>query len=235
MTSTATSRTPPWRGQTYASERGLLRPVLEEIDAKLTGATVRFGLREDGRLRSTKVRLNRLIPSTSRRMRHTAEIVRSLVQRTLSPLDLQIPRYGFEEGGWPQYQATSLRLLTLEGTAGGGRLVHHGSVWGEGTALVATAGRATLIDGATADLVPQMFSTRVTGHTLYDLPAGRLSEARWEILGEPTASAGVGVGFHASRIQIRAVEIDEPVRLQPTVEWQGPAAVMLGNDDDLPG
>lgn len=206
-------------GETYASERGLLQPVLDEIDAKLTGARVELELRGDGRLRGTKVELLRLRPSTNRRTRHTAEMMRVLVQRTFAPLDLQIPRRGLEEGGWPQYHSTSLQLLTLQGTAGGGKLVHHAQHWGEDRALVATAGRATLIDGATMARQPIPFDTTLTGHTVLDTRRGTLAEARWEIYGEPTASAGVTVPYQATRIQIRALGAGEPVLLGATEEW----------------
>ena len=206
-------------GETYPSEYGLLKPVLDELDEKLTGASVTFSLGRDGRLRSTTVALNDLRNGKNRRTRYTSEMVRMLVQRTLSPIDLQVPRGGLEEGGWPQYHATSLQLVTLQGTAGGGRLVHHAQPWGEGLTMVATAGTATMMDGATIDLQPQMFATQITGHTVLDTARGTIAEARWEIYGEPTASTGVSGNYHASRIQIRALQPDEPVLLEPTEEW----------------
>lgn len=206
-------------GETYPSEYGLLKPVLDELDAKLTGSELTFTLGHDGRLRSTTVSLNQLQQGRNRRTRYTAEMVRMLVQRTLSPIDLQVPRAGLEEGGWPQYHAASLQLLTLQGTAGGGRLVHHAQPWGDGLTMVSTAGEATMVDGANVDLRPLLFSTQITGHMVLDSKRGTIREAHWEIYGEPTASAGVSANYHASRIQIRALRPDEPVVLSPNEEW----------------
>lgn len=206
-------------GQTYPNETGRLQPVLDELDAKLTGARVELEFRPDGRLRSTEVQLNELQPSRNRRTRHTAEMLRVFVQRTFAPFDLQVPRRGLEEGGWPQYQATSMRLMSLKGTTGGGKLVHHAQHWGEDHALVATAGRATLVDGNTTDVRPIPFDTQLTGHTVLDTSRGTIEEARWEIYGTPTASAGINVRYHATRIQIRSLDPTEPVQLQATREW----------------
>lgn len=214
-------------GQTYPSERGLLAPVLDEMDAKLTGAEVAIELRRDGRIRTLEVDSQRIRGSSNRRTRYMREVLRSLVMRNLFPLDIQIPHSGLEAGGWPQYDAAALDLLTLEGTAGAGRLVHHAEPWGEHRVMVATAGRATLADGATMDLKPVMFSTDLTGHTVLDTKAGTIVEARWEVHGQATASAGPNGWYHASRVQLRALTPDETLELSPTEEW-APMGVFTG-------
>jgi hypothetical protein len=214
-------------GVTYPSERGRMQKVLEEMDAKLTGASLDLVMRPDGRLRTIRLVTTRLQLSQNQRTRSTDEALRTLVVRAVSAFDVDIPDAGFEEGGWPQYESTLLTLPTLQGTAGGGELVHRASRWEGDRVLVATQGQAMLIEGSLLDEATPMFlDTRITGYTVFDLAAGRVAEARWETLGEPTASAGPTQRAYAARVSVRALTLDEEVRLAPTQEvvdpWMGP-------------
>lgn len=223
-------------GATYPSERGRLQPILEEMDAKLTGATAEIVMRRNGRIRTVKLRSNRLVGFRNQRTRYMEEMLRILVVRAVAPFDLVIPREGIPEEAWPQYESLLLQLPGMRGTAGSGKLVHNARSHDAERFVVSTFGEAMLIDGSLIDRnVPLYLRTQLTGFTVFDTRNGEVSEAVWTGYGEPTASAGLFAQAYATKTTLRSLDPGEEVELEPTREWSPPIRGVMGFRDEMVG
>jgi len=206
-------------GTSYRSERGMLQVVLDEMDLKLTGATVDLAIRPSGRLRSVKLEPNHATWSDNRRTRYMEELMRLLVVRAVAPFDLILPAEGLGEYSWPQYESLILSLPSQSGTAGSGRIVHLARRYDGDRMLVSSVGKAMLVDGAGLNNNRAVYlATEATGFTVFDITSGRVDEAVWTVFGEPTASAGILARSYTNRTVLRALLPGEEVTLQPTEE-----------------
>lgn len=200
-------------GATYAYERGTLQPVLEEMDAKLTGAPLELVFGTDGRIRHVDIEPNELVGFSNRRLRFMDQWMRSFVMRAVAPLDLSIPDDGMPAGGWPHEQALLVSLPQLTGTPGRVKMTHHAERYDAERALVRSGGRGVLRSGGmTLDMT-------LDGHTVFDLEAGRVSEAAWTVHGRPSPSSGILVRDYKITHYLQALGSDDSVTLPPTIEW----------------
>ncbi|MEZ4321033.1 MAG: hypothetical protein R3F61_26375 [Myxococcota bacterium] len=221
-------------GATFPSERGRLQPVLEEMDAKLTGARVQLVMRPDGRVRTVKLEANELAGFRNRRTRYMEEALRTLMIRGLASFDVVMPRNGITDDEWVQFDSLLLTLPTQKGTAGSGRIVHKAQPHDATRVIVSSIGGGVLVDGGTMELgSPRYLDTQLTGYTVFDREAGHVSEALWTTYGEPTASAGVFAQAYAARTSLRALAPDESVELGPTYEWSPLWRGIMGFRDEV--
>ncbi len=223
-------------GATFPNERGRLQPVLEEMDAKLTGARADLVLRPDGHIRTIKLETKSISRFRNLRTRYMEEAIRTFFVRAVAAFDVKMPRQGVTDESWPQFESTLMGLPTQKGTAGSGKLVHQADLSGsrtEGELYVASVGRATLVDGARLDNgSPYYLDTDLSGYTVFDVDGGRVDEAVWTMWGEPTASAGAFARPYASRVAVRALDPGQSIDLGPTEEWRPSWRGAMGFQED---
>ena len=214
-----------WTGMTFPSETGRLQPVLEELDAKLTGATVDLRLGDDGALRGVKVELVPASDFTNRRTRETDAFVRMMVIRALAPLDLQIPRGGFPtDEPWVESTSLAVEMPVTWGSSSRGRLVHRASAYDDTRVLVQTVGEATMVPGGFLQGGSLIFDADLRGYTVFDQEEGRISEAVWSTEATPTATSGPLARPYRVENRLRALAPEEVPVLPASEERMPPGS-----------
>ena len=167
-------------------EQGLLQPILEEIDERLTGTVVQLEVRHDGRL--ANIDLEKL-SRRNRRVGRINENLRLVLTRAFAGLDLPMPRRA-DDPQWVQHDAWILRAPAAQGSVGTAQLVHQ---WGD-----ELAGRHQIVSGGRAIIVPanslNQYDARMTSEAWFDSVNGRLIDRVWTMAAGPTPSSALAEG-----------------------------------------
>lgn len=179
-------------GAAADGDRGLLQPILDEADDKLTGSQMQVILKRDGRLVNFDLEeVDRR--DVNRRTTLMNEKLRLLVARAIAGFDLQLPRGGQTAGElWTQYDAMLMLAPSQAGSYASSQLVHRVIESGESTVLIETAGRGTM---SSAEAEDNLYDTELRSLTVFDLEAGGISERLWSVYGEPTAGSAISEGY----------------------------------------
>lgn len=202
-------------------KEGLLQPILEELDQRLTGAAVQIQVRTDGRLVNVDMEgLDR----RNRRVGSMNENLRIVMSRTIAGLDLELPRQAPPVGEvWPQYQNWTMQAPSAVGTSGSSELLHKiREVRPDGTLLIESGGRGMIVPGGGLDL----FETRFAAFAVFDPSTGALVERTWSAVGEPTASSASAEGIrglkYVQRGRLKRLAEGEQVDVGETLEVTPP-------------
>ncbi|MBX2800967.1 MAG: hypothetical protein KTR31_25020 [Myxococcales bacterium] len=167
-------------------EAGLLQPILDETDERLTGAVVQLQVRNDGRI--VNIDLERL-ERRNRRFGQINENLRQVLSRAFAGLDLSLPEREADIG-WVQNSGWIMRVPTAVGSSGNSELVHKIVSESGPVATIQSGGRALITPGDSAN----KFSTRMSGEATFDRRTGRLLDRTWTLMGHPTASSPIANG-----------------------------------------
>jgi hypothetical protein len=198
-------------------EKGLLQPILEELDELLTGAVVQMRMNDEGRV------VNLDLEGVYRRNLRTGRItenMRLVVTRAFAGLDLQLP--GTDDRQWVQYDNWLLRAPSVVGTAGSAQVVHSFANTEEvpGYVTIVSAGRAMIIPGEGRN----QFDTRMSSTATFDLRTGRIADRNWAVLGGPTASSWIAQGAagypYAQQGRVVALTESEPWNVGESLELE---------------
>lgn len=187
--------------------------IIDEIDAKLTQATIQLQMRSDGRVVDMDIEG---LDKDNRRVSQIAAQLHLVMQRSIAALDLQLPRGGESpEGVWAQYDAMLFGAPAEVGTHGGAEILHRVFEKRGEDVVLASLGRGVIApSGRTTDSAANLFETRYEGAAVFDTKQGALTERVWTVLGTPTASSAIAEGTegipYGQRGKLRLLAPDEP-------------------------
>jgi hypothetical protein len=184
--------------------------VLDEIDAKLTGAALELHVADDGRV--TDLALNG-VPMDNRRQSDMQETLRQVMSRIIVGFNLKLQKYNqLHEGKWTEYNSTIMTIPLPAGVTGGGGsnvLVHYLNHY-RGQVVVQSIGKG-MVQVPFDNGFEANFTTDLIGVSLFDENEGFMTERVWALNGQSTASSffDQGTYFHAGRIWMLGSE-DKP-------------------------
>lgn len=197
-------------GATFPSDEARLQPVLEELSQKLTDATVQITLSETGQVRDVDLSPTPVSTFENRRTRETEALLRMLVVRALAPLDHQIPQDGFPtDRPWSNSSQLTAGLPVTHGSAGVSRIQHSAVPHDDTRILVRSSGYATVVPAGFQEPNGLVLKADIEGFTVFDTDAGRISEAVWSTVADPTPSSGPLARRYAATSRLRALDPDE--------------------------
>lgn len=208
--------------------QGLLQPILEEIDNKLTGAHLQVTMSRDGRV--TNLDLEG-VGKRNRRISSMTETLRLVLGRTVAGLDLQLPKKGVIGGTgeiWAQYRSQIFKAPNGLGTQGASQTLHQVyRVEDDARLVVQTRGRGMVAPGSGSDSGPSnYYDTRLESVAVFDPAAGALTERVWTAVGWPTASSAMSEGTagipYGQRGSLRLLAPGEGIEIGPTIETTPP-------------
>ncbi len=166
-------------------EEGLVQPIVEELDERMTGAKVQLQIRGDGRMVNIDLED---VERVNRRFGGINENLRLILTRGFAGLDLPLPEG--PERGWYQHSSWIMRAPAADGSVGSSEIVHR--VIGESGDIVTigTSGRAVILPGDGRN----KYDTRMGGEATFDRRTGQMLERSWSMAGGPTASSLIAQG-----------------------------------------
>ena len=171
----------------------IIQPVLNDLDSKLTGATIQIEMTRDGRIRDVDLDG---IPQRHRRMHEITETMRLVLSRSVAALDLQLPKNGDDEGAgrWRQKQTLVTAFPSDQGTMGSVKSIHEVKSSGaESTVIMSTgkgvAGSGRTIEVAGQEQVANMYEIQYAGESTFDRKNGSLLSREYQLRGTPTSSS----------------------------------------------
>lgn len=173
--------------------------VLDEIDAKLTGAALSLQVADDGRV--TNIGLDG-VPKDNRRESAIHESLRLLLTRAFVGFHLKMQKYNqLDQRQWLEHNST---IMNLPGSLGSNRIVHSLDRYG-GHVVVQSVGFGMTTVGLAN------FVTDFVGVSIFDDVEGFMVERVWTLQGKSTASGffDQGTYFQAGRITMLG-DADDP-------------------------
>jgi hypothetical protein len=189
--------------------------VLDQLDAKLTGAVLQLQVDEIGGVNNLDIEGWRPRNLRERRIR---ENMRQLLLRAVAGYHLRIPDHAQHEGVWEEAHSTLMTLPSMTASLGSSRLVHTVSAHEyEGFAyqIVQTLGEAsamTLVPNFDlVELPPTLgeqggllyepnieliYRLESSGVAIVERATGVMSKRVWAVRGMPTASSGSGMALN---------------------------------------
>jgi hypothetical protein len=177
------------------SDIGLLQPVLDEYDAKLLDAHVQLVMTYDGRVRSVGLEG---IPMLNSRLVTIQEVLRLVMVRAFSSLDLQLPKKA-DDGGrpWRQNNVLAAQFPDTQGTMGS-LSVEHAVASSEGSRVeIISRGKGLLGSGemvavGNREQPKNMYNVVVDTATAFDVERGVMLARRVDVVAEVgTSTAAV--------------------------------------------
>ncbi len=202
--------------------------VLDEIDAKLTGAAMQLQVASDGRVLNVDLEG---LPKQNRRQSRAQETLRQIMSRLIAGYNLKMQKYNqLHEGKWVEYNSTIMAMPLppeVPGSMGSNMLVHYLNRY-KGHVVVQSIGKGmTEVKGVN-------FETDLIGVSIFDDEQGFMTERVWALTGESTASAffQTQLYFHAGRVNMLG-ESDRP-SVGDTTIVNGPGQKFEGLDAWVP-
>lgn len=174
--------------------------ILDEVDQKLTGASLQLQVNAYGRV--TNIDLEG-IPSGTPRELAMSETLSKLMSRVIVGFDMKLENYDFlEKGIWVE-STSALMSIPIEGVAtqGNSMLIHRLSTI-EGNLIVESRGKGVIsFSYEDMDLTRVNFLTTFSGVAAYDADDAYMTERVWTLQGNPSADAWVQWPYwHSGRI-----------------------------------
>lgn len=203
-----------------AADRGRLKAIVDEWDARLLSATVVFIHGTDGRLKDLHLEG---IDTGALRERETLEAIRLILVRAFAPLDLQLPKKGDDRGHpWRQGRVLAMEFPSALGTVGAVKLEHTVEPREGSQVVVQSEGRGVVGPGATyataggEERLADTFDMTLQGSAVFDTARGVLLEREYLVEAAPTASSmqattGQGTPYvQAVRVELLAPDAKPP-------------------------
>lgn len=182
-----------------AGEDSRLDRILVEWSERLQGETIRTQWSATGRVRSIT------LPTLDRRNRRdgeNSEIIRQVLVRALSPLDLNLPRKGSDKGDrtWSEKEPLLAGFLSDSGSVGNIPTQHtidvrrgdQVRITSQGAGTVGNAGRVQNVAGT--QQIADFFEVEFTTETFFDIGQGHMVRREAIFGGSPTASSSIADG-----------------------------------------
>lgn len=172
-------------GKNYAHAQ----TILDEFDAKLSGASVQLQVKDNGRV--TNIDLEDMPNPRNQRERQNAETLRQLLSRLVVGFDMKLRKANFlSTGQWVEYRSALLSMPSPTLTPASGLIVHQLNGY-NGHTIVQTKGEGQLMiagdNGNGADDVT--FKADLTGVSVYDDDEGFMTERVWSMTANRTAGS----------------------------------------------
>jgi hypothetical protein len=189
--------------------------VLTELDDLLTGARLRFEVRDDGRLSEVGILgLSRRDPRDGA----IHENARQLLKLTLSDFYMRLPRDAARAGDtWVEYDSPVFMLpshakidvgpLDPRASLGSSQIVHQVNPY-RGHLVVQSVGKALVADGSPEPATDNLFTAAYDGVAIYDPATGVMTERVFAVRGEITAGSPAAAVtsdiryYHSGRIRM---------------------------------
>lgn len=202
------------------------KSVLDEIDAKLSGAKLQLQVADDGRV--TNLSLEG-VPKNNRRQSEMHETLRQILSRVVVGFNLKLRKFNqLNEGKWHEYNST---LMTMPmpadvGSGQGSSLVVHYLNPFQGQIVVQSIGKGMVQvppvregSGAEAGNVgaaASNFEIELIGVSIFDKDEGYMLERVWAINGKPTASTFFNVSSYINNGRIFVLGTQDKPDCGPT-------------------
>jgi hypothetical protein len=178
------------RGDDTKTQLGV---IVEEMDAKLTGATVQLQMKKNGRI--IDVDLEGVTKSLLRTS-VIQETLRQILGRAVAGFDVALPPHGNASSGqWAQRGSMLLAMPTQRGNSGGSETIHRVRAVDGDRVAFETQGKGVLSPDAND---ANLFDTRLAGSTVFDVADGSIVQRDWTVLGKATAGSALADGFAKS-------------------------------------
>ncbi len=179
--------------------------VLDEIDAKLTDASLQLQVADDGRV--TNIDLEGVSKSNSR-VSAIQETLRQIMSRVVVGFDMKLRKGNqLHEGKWPEYNSNLMTMPvppSITGVSGSSMLMHYLNRY-QGHILVQSIGKGVVgmpIPDPREGEKMVNYKTNFIGVSIFDFEEGYMIERVWALTGDASASALFQNGsyHHAGRI-----------------------------------
>jgi hypothetical protein len=191
------------------------RAVLDEIDAKLSGAKLQLQVADDGRV--TNMALDG-VPTNGLRQSEMQETLRQILSRVVVGFNLKLRKFNqLNEGKWHEYNST---LMTMPmppevGSGQGSSLVVHYLNPFQGQIVVQSIGKG-LVQVPLPNVEPLSYTIDLIGVSIFDKNEGYMLERVWAIEGTTTASAMFSVGTYINNGRIWVLGTQDKPDCGPT-------------------
>jgi hypothetical protein len=189
--------------ETEAERRQHIQQILDEVDARLTGASLQLQVADNGRV--TNIDLEG-VSKRNRREAGMHETLRLVLSRVIVGFDMRLQKWNsLQPGIWTEYSSKlmSMPVVINTGTSGdvtadtsmGTSMLVHRLARMDGHLVVESRGKGVISSmGAN-------WKTEYSGVAVYDPDDGYMTERVWVLEGEPTSSTWLQRDYwHAGRI-----------------------------------
>lgn len=203
--------------------------IIDEMDAKLSGARVQLQVRDNGRV--TNIDLEDVPPPRNRRERQVNEALRQVLSRIVVGFDMKLRKANFlSTGQWVETKSALLSMPSATLSPANGLIVHQLNGY-RGHIVVQTKGEGQIAmvgDDPSADI---NYTAELNGVAIYDEDEGFMTERVWSMQAEQTASTfqefGMTQGVYSHSGALRMLGEKERVDVGPTREVRTPTAGRL--------
>lgn len=175
--------------------------VLDEIDAKLSGAKIQLQVADDGRVLNLSLEG---VEGDNSRERAIEETLRQILSRLVVGFNLKLRKFNqLNEGKWHEYNSTLMSLPRPPeiggGQAGSSLVVHYLNKY-QGHLVVQSIGKG--LDQVTVANVTRNYTLDLIGVSIFDPNEGYMLERVWSLKGAETASSFFNSGGYANNGRI---------------------------------
>lgn len=202
--------------------------ILDEMDAKLTGARVQLQVKDNGRV--VNIDLEDVPPPRNRRERRVNEAIRQVLTRLVVGFDMKLRKSNFlSTGQWVETKSALLSMPSSTLTPASGLVVHQLNGY-KGHVVVQTKGEGQImeVDGGGNEI---NYAVELNGVAIYDEEEGFMTERVWSMKAERTASTymewGMTRGIYTHSGLLRMLGEKERVDVGPTREVRTASAGRL--------
>lgn len=128
-----------WRRE---RDRELVQGVLDDVDARMTGARVQMQVDDEGGITNFDIEG---IDADNVRERQIQETTRQMMSRVMAGFHLRIPSHAQRAGTWAEYRSELMDLPSLTASRGTSTLVHGVAPYGDELQIVQTRGEGVVI------------------------------------------------------------------------------------------
>jgi hypothetical protein len=184
-----------------------VQSILEELDAKLSGAKLELQVSADGRVDNIGIEG---VPTRNRRESQILEMLRSILARSIAGFHMRLRKINpLNRGQWVEYDTPLMRMPSFTSSMGASLLVHQLDVY-QDQRVVQSVGRGTI---TTEDWGVNNFISDFNGVSIYETQNAIMTERVWSLVGTPSASSYVSVfdepPGYANRGRLRMITPDE--------------------------
>jgi hypothetical protein len=174
--------------------RAHIQAILDEIDTKLSGASLQLQVSSMGRV--TNIDLEG-VPKDSVREAEMFATLRALLSRVIVGFDMKLENHDFlEQGFWVEYSSALMSIPAPDETSMGSSMLIHRLSKIDGNLIAESRGK-----GLISIFDDQNFTTSFAGVAVYDEDTAYMTERVWVLKGIPTANTWMDLPYwHAGRI-----------------------------------
>lgn len=176
------------------TRRSHIQSILDEIDTKLSGASLQLQVSSMGRV--TNIDLEGVAKDSAREAQMYATL-RSVLTRVIVGFDMKLQNHDFlEQGFWVEYSSALMSIPSPDETSVGSSMLIHRLSRIDGNMIAESRGK-----GLISIYDDQTFTTSFAGVAVYDEDSAYMTERVWVLKGMPTANTWMDLPYwHAGRI-----------------------------------